>query len=262
MTMIITITNQKGGIGKSTTAHNIGAGLALKGKKTLLIDLDPQGNLSMSCGISEPAMTVYSILTGKAPAKQVIKPVKKNLDIIPASLNLSTADLELTDVGKEYKLAEAIEPVRGDYDYIVIDTPPALGILSVNALTIAHRVIIPAQADVFSLEAIRQLYSTIEAIQRYTNKELRIGGILLTRYNNRNILTQNLTEVLQKTAKQLDTKVFKSTIRETVAIREAQAKKQDIFAYAKSSGIANDYMGLVMEIMKDKLNTKQITRKK
>lgn len=257
MAMIITITNQKGGIGKSTTAHNVGAGLAMKGKKTLLVDLDPQGNLSMSCGISEPAKTVYSMLTGKASAKEIIKPVKKNLDIIPASLNLSTADLELTDVGKEYKLAEALESVRGDYDYIVIDTPPALGILSVNALTVAHRVIIPAQADVFSLEAIRQLYSTIEAIQRYTNKELKIAGILLTRYNNRNILTQNLTEVLHETAKQLKTKVFKSTIRETVAMREAQAKKKDIFAYAKTSGVAQDYMGLVAEIMKDKITTKK-----
>lgn len=256
MTMIITITNQKGGIGKSTTAHNIGAGLALKGKKTLLIDLDPQGNLSMSCGIAEPAKTVYSILTGKATAKEVIKPVKKNLDIIPAALNLSTADLDLTDVGKEYKLTEAIEPVRDDYDYIIIDTPPALGILSVNALTAAHRVIIPAQADIFSLEAIRQLNGTIAQVQKYTNKELKIAGILLTRYNNRNILTQNLTEVLQKTAKQLNTKIFKNTIRETVAMREAQAKRKDIFTYAKTSGVASDYMGLVGEIMKEKLSKK------
>ena len=256
MAMIITITNQKGGIGKSTTAHNIAAGFALKGKKTLLIDLDPQGNLSMSCGISEPAMTVYSILTGKATAKQVIRPVKKNLDIIPAALNLSTADLELTDVGKEYKLAEALESVRGEYDYIVIDTPPALGILSVNALTVAHRVVIPAQADVFSLEAIRQLYNTISQIQKYTNKELQIAGILLTRYNNRNILTQNLTEVLTDTAKQLKTKIFKNTIREAVAMREAQAKHQDIFTYAKSSGVASDYMGLVGELMKEKPNKK------
>jgi chromosome partitioning protein len=156
-------------------------------------------------------------------------------------------------VGKEYKLTEALESVKGDYDYIIIDTPPALSILTVNALTVADKVIIPAQADLFSLEAIRQLNSTIQTIKRYTNKNLSIAGILLTRYNNRNILTQELTEVLNTTAEYLQTKVFKSTIREAVAIKESQTQKQDIFTYSPESNVAGDYMNLVEEVIKDSI---------
>lgn len=251
--MIITVTNQKGGVSKSTTSQNLGAGLASRGYKVLLIDLDAQANLSLSCGVKEPQKTVYTILKDKTQTKACIKPVKENLWLIPASLALSTADLELNEVGKEYRLAEALEAVKGEYDYIIIDTPPALSILTVNALTVADKVIIPAQADLFSLEAIKQLNSTIETIKRYTNKNLTIAGILLARYNNRNILTQELTEVLNTTADYLKTKVFKSTIREAIAIKEAQARKQDIFEYAPESNVACDYMGLVEEVIKDSI---------
>lgn len=251
--MIITVTNQKGGVSKSTTSQNLGAGLAKRGYKTLLIDLDAQANLTLSCGLKEPKETVYTILKDKTKTKAVVKPVKDNLYIIPASLALSTADLELNEVGKEYKLAEALEGIKSDYDYIIIDTPPALSILTVNALTVADKVIIPAQADVFSLEAIKQLNNTIETIKRYTNRNLTIAGILLARYNNRNILTQELTEVLNTTADYLKTKVFKSTIREAVAIKEAQARKQDIFEYSPECNVASDYMGLVDEVIKDSI---------
>jgi len=251
--MIITVTNQKGGVAKSTTSQNLGAGLAGKGYKVLLIDLDAQANLTLSCGVKEPAKTVYSILKDKTLTADAITPLKENLSIIPASLALSTADLELNGVGKEYKLTEALESVKGDYDYIIIDTPPALSILTVNALTVADKVIIPAQADLFSLEAIRQLNSTIQTIKRYTNKNLSIAGILLTRYNNRNILTQELTEVLNTTAEYLQTKVFKSTIREAVAIKESQTQKQDIFTYSPESNVAGDYMNLVEEVIKDSI---------
>lgn len=251
--MIITITNQKGGVAKSTTSQNLGAGLANKGYKVLLIDLDAQANLTLSCGVKEPAKTVYSILKDKTLTADAITPIKENLSLIPASLALSTADLELNGVGKEYKLAEALESVKNDYDYIIIDTPPALSILTVNALTVADKVIIPAQADLFSLEAIKQLNNTIETIRRYTNKGLTIAGILLARYNNRNILTQELTEVLNTTADYLKTKVFKNTIREAVAIKEAQARKQDIFTYSPESNVAGDYNGFVEEVIKDSI---------
>lgn len=251
--MIITITNQKGGVAKSTTSQNLGAGLANRGYKVLLIDLDAQANLTLSCGVKEPAKTVYSILKDKTLTADAITPIKENLSLIPASLALSTADLELNGVGKEYKLAEALESIKGDYDYIIIDTPPALSILTVNALTVADKVIIPAQADLFSLEAIKQLYNTIETIKRYTNKDLTIAGILLARYNNRNILTQELTEVLNSTADYLKTKVFKHTIREAVAIKESQARKQDIFTYSPESNVAGDYNGFVEEVIKDSI---------
>lgn len=251
--MIITITNQKGGVAKSTTSQNLGAGLSSKGYKVLLIDLDAQANLTLSCGVKAPANTVYTILKDKTKTKESIIPIKENLSLIPSNLALSTADLELNGVGKEYKLAEALESVKNDYDYIIIDTPPALSILTVNALTVADKVIIPAQADLFSLEAIKQLYNTIETIKRYTNKDLTIAGILLARYNNRNILTQELTEVLNTTAEYLQTKVFKSTIREAVAVKEAQARKQDIFTYSPESNVAGDYMNLVEEVIKDSI---------
>ena len=251
--MIITVTNQKGGVAKSTTSQNLGAGLAGKGYKVLLIDLDAQANLTLSCGVREPAKTVYSILKDKTLTADAITPIKENLSLIPASLALSTADLKLDGLGKEYRLAEALESVKNDYDYIIIDTPPALSILTVNALTVADKVIIPAQADVFSLEAIKQLNNTIETIKRYTNRNLTIAGILLARYNNRNILTQELTEVLNTTADYLKTKVFKSTIREAVAIKEAQARKQDIFEYSPECNVASDYMGLVDEVIKDSI---------
>jgi len=254
--MIITITNQKGGVAKSTTSQNLGAGLANRGYKVLLIDLDAQANLTLSCGVKEPAKTVYSILKDKTLTADAITPIKENLSLIPASLALSTADLELNGVGKEYKLAEALESIKGDYDYIIIDTPPALSILTVNALTVADKVIIPAQADLFSLEAIKQLYNTIETIKRYTNKDLTIAGILLARYNNRNILTQELTEVLNSTADYLKTKVFKHTIREAVAIKESQARKQDIFTYSPESNVAGDYNGFVEEVIKDSVRGK------
>ena len=251
--MIITITNQKGGVSKSTTSQNLGAGLAKRGYKTLLIDLDAQANLTLSCGVKTPATTVYNILKDKTKTREAITPIKENLSLIPASLSLSTADLELNGVGKEYKLAEALESIKDAYDYIIIDTPPALSILTVNALTVADKVIIPAQADLFSLEAIKQLNSTIDTIKRYTNKDLTIAGILLARYNNRNILTQELTEVLNTTADYLKTKVFKSTIREAIAIKEAQARKQDIFEYSPECNVASDYMGLVEEVIKDSI---------
>lgn len=249
--MIITMTNQKGGVSKSTSTQNLGAGLAMKGYKVLLIDLDAQANLSLSCGVKELQKTVYTILKDKTQTRACIKPIKENLSLIPASLALSTADLELNEDGKEYRLAKAIEAIKGEYNLIIIDTPPALSILTVNALTVADKVIIPAQADLFSLEAIKQLTGTINTIRRYTNKSLSIMGILLTRYNNRNILTQELTEVLNATAEHLQTRVFKSTIREAIAIKEAQAKKQDIFEYSPECNVAGDYMALVEEVIEE-----------
>lgn len=255
--MILTITNQKGGIGKSTSTQNIGAGLATRGYKTLLIDLDAQANLTFSTGLksADIAGTAFELLQDKSDIKAVdcIAGLKENLFIIPASLKLSQADLLITGIGKEMRLKKALDPIKSEFDFIVIDTPPSLGILTVNALTTADRVILPAQADSFSLEAIKQLYGNLQLVKEYYNPELKIEGVLLTRYAGRSVLTQNITEQFKTLAEGIQTKVFKNTIREAIAIKESQTSRKDIFDYAPECNVALDYLGVVDEIIKDTL---------
>ena len=248
MAKVTAIINQKGGVGKSTTSQSLAAGLSLKGFKVLLIDMDSQGNLSFSTGANKAAVSILEVLKQEAPAADAIQKVG-NLDIIPASISLAGADMQLTEMGKEYRLRETLEPIKKNYDYIIIDTPPALGILTINALTAADDIIIPAQADIYSIDAIGQLYNTVKAVQQYTNKNLSIKGVLLTRYSDRTILSRDLSDMIQQTAEQLHTKLFKATIREAIGIKEAQAQKQDIFAYSSNSKVAADYMQLVDEFL-------------
>lgn len=248
MAKVTAIINQKGGVGKSTTSQSLAAGLSLKSFKVLLIDMDSQGNLSFSTGANKAAVSILEVLKQEAPAADAIQTVG-NLDIIPASISLAGADMQLTEMGKEYRLREALEPIKKNYDYIIIDTPPALGILTINALTAADDIIIPAQADIYSIDAIGQLYNTVKAVQQYTNKNLSIKGVLLTRYSDRTILSRDLSDMIQQTAEQLHTKLFKATIREAIGIKEAQAQKQDIFAYSSNSKVAADYMQLVDEFL-------------
>lgn len=248
MTTVTAIINQKGGVGKSTTSQTLAAGLSLKGFKVLLIDMDSQGNLSFSVGANKAAVSILEVLKQEATAAEAIQTIG-SLDIIPASISLAGADMQLVEMGKEYRLKEALEPIKGKYDYIVIDTPPALGILTINALTAADNIVIPSQADIYSVDAIGQLYNTVRAVQQYTNKELSIKGILLTRYSDRTILSRDLADMIQRTAEQLNTKLFKATIREAIGIKEAQAQKQDIFAYSGNSKVAGDYMQFVNEFL-------------
>lgn len=248
--MIIAIGNQKGGIGKSTTTQAIGAYYSLKGYKTLLIDLDPQSNLTIATGASrEDVLTTYELLNKdiRADVKKAIQPIRDNLDIIPASNKLSEIADHLPKIGRYDVLKKALEPIISEYKVIVLDTPPALSDLTLNALMVAQKVVVPAQADLFSLEAIKELSGTIEAVRDY-NKELEVAGILLTRYQPRSILTQELTELIENTAKSLNTKVFKRAIREAVAIKEAQAMHQDIFTYAPKSKVAGDYEAFIKEL--------------
>lgn len=248
--MIIAIGNQKGGIGKSTTTQAIGAYYSLKGYKTLLIDLDPQSNLTIATGASrEDVLTTYELLNKdiRADVKKAIQPIRDNLDIIPASNKLSEIADHLPKIGRYDVLKKALEPIISEYKVIVLDTPPALSDLTLNAFMVAQKVVVPAQADLFSLEAIKELSGTIEAVRDY-NQELEVAGILLTRYQPRSILTQELTELIEDTAKNLNTKVFKRPIREAVAIKEAQAMHQDIFTYAPKSKVAGDYEAFIKEL--------------
>lgn len=247
---IISVINQKGGVGKSTTSQSMAAGLSLKGYKVLLIDMDAQGNLSYSVGADKAELTSLEVLKQEATIEEATQHIK-GLDIVPASISLAGADMVLTEMGKEYRLREALEPVKKKYDYIVIDTPPALGVLTVNALTASDSVVIPSQADIYSIDAIGQLYNTIKAVIQYTNKYLKIKGILLTRYSDRSVLSRDLAAMIDDTANKLNTKLFKATIREAIAIKEAQANKQDIFSYAGKSNVAEDYRAFIEEFLED-----------
>lgn len=247
----IAIINQKGGVGKSTTASAIGGGLTLKGGKVLFVDLDPQCNLSFLMEANISGLTQASaldVLQGSASAADAVQHTPQG-DIIAASPALSGADIVLTATGKEYRLKEALEDVAGDYDYCIIDTPPALGILTVNALTACNGCIIPAQADFLSLQGIGQLHGTIETVRKYCNPGLMVYGIVLTRYSARAVITREVTAMMQETASTLNTRLYNTRIRECTAIKEAQAMRQSIYAYAPRSNAAADYTALIKEIM-------------
>lgn len=247
-TKIIAITNQKGGVGKSTTAAALTAGLTLKKFKVLAIDLDPQGNLTHTSSAVTKGATVLGVLTGDVKAAAAIQHTDTG-DIIAANRGLAGADAFIIDTGKEYCLKEALEEISENYDYIVIDTPPSLGILTVNALTAADKIVIPAQCDIYSLTGIEQLSDTIKPVKKYCNKNLKLEGILLTRYNARTTLTKEVAELAGQLALKLGTKLFKSTIREAVVVKEAQISQMSLFAYSPKSKAAEDYGLFVDEII-------------
>lgn len=236
----IAIVNRRGGVGKTATAHALGAGLQRKGYKVLFIDLDSQANLTYDTGAIAGSYTSMDLLRGTATIDQIIASTSRE-DVIPASPNLSAADILITETGKEYRLKEALEPVSERYDYIVIDTPPALGTITTNALTAATTAIIPAQAEIHSLQGIGLLNESISAVRKYTNSSLSVDGILLTRYNGRSIISKDMRDNLESIAVALRTQVYKVPIRECVSIKEAQAQQQDIFTYAPRSNAAKDY---------------------
>lgn len=244
---VIAVINQKGGVGKSTTAHAIGAGLTLKGYRVLYIDLDAQGNLSYTLGANTGGLTAMELLQGKSPQATIQR--TEQGDAIASSPSLAGADTIITATGKEYRLREALEPLKKNYDYCIIDTPPALGILTINALTACTGAIIPAQADIYSLQGISQLHSTIETVKRYCNPALSIKGIVLTRYNSRAIISREVADMIEQTAGQLQTKLYKAKIRECTAIKEAQATQQSIYSYAPRSNATTDYTALIDEIL-------------
>lgn len=247
---IYAIINQKGGVGKSTTALAVGAGLILKGYSVLYVDLDAQGNLSYTLGANTQGYNAIGILQRPETAKEEIQHTMHG-DIIASSPALAGADIVITETGKEYRLKEALESISCNYDYCIVDTPPALGILTVNALTACKGVIIPAQADIYSLQGISQLNNTIQTVKKYCNHNLVIMGIVLTRYNPRSVISREITELIEQTAKQLKTKLYKTRIRECTAIKEAQAVKQNIFTYSPRSNATADYKALVDEILRE-----------
>lgn len=242
--MIITVINQKGGVGKTTTAAALLSYYHEQGKKALAVDMDPQCNLSLVTGAQMGGRSVLGALTGQADTADTIQHTQ-NGDIIAGAEALSAAESLLNSTGKEYKLREALEPITGSYERIIIDSPPALGVLSVNALTAADVVIIPCSADLLSIQSLKQLEKTISEVKKYCNPKLKIAGILLTKHNPRTVLSRDFQSVLEQEAAAIGTKVFKTAIRDSVAIKQAQAMQRSIFT--QQGGAVDDYKAFIEE---------------
>ena len=247
---IITIANQKGGVGKTTTAHALATGLIYRGYKTLVVDTDPQGNLTYTMNADESGAGVYEVLKGQLTALEAIQRTTQG-DIISGSLMLSGTDMEFMDTGREYLLTEALEPLKASYDFIIIDSPPTLGILTINALTAANDLIIPMGADAYSLQGLAQLSTTITKVKKHCNPALNVAGLLITKYNGRSILSQELRETIEnKAAHAVNASVFMTIIREGIAIKEAQTRQKSLFVTAPQSNSARDYLAFVDEYLK------------
>jgi chromosome partitioning protein len=245
MGIIISLLNHKGGVGKTTSAINIGAGLVELGKKVLLVDLDPQANLTLSLGIPRQRVTIYEALRGESEPEPYT--VRDNLDVITSSLDLSGAEMELiNEAGREYILREMFEPLTEIYDYIIIDCPPSLGLLTLNALTSCRFVIIPLQTEFLALQGLAKIKQVIDKVKFRLNKNLEIGGVVATMYDSRRILNRDVVDTIHK---YFGDKVFKTYIRDTVALAEAPAQRKDIFMYQPKSVGAKDYMSLCHEIL-------------
>jgi chromosome partitioning protein len=250
MKKIIAIANQKGGVAKTTTTGALAAGLKQKGYKVLTIDLDPQGNLTDSVGADGYNFpTTYELMKREAKPEEAIQHLEA-FDIIPANIMLAGAEQEFSQIGKEQRLKETIAPVVSQYDYIIIDTPPALGVLTVNAFTVADEIIIPTTAGIFAAKGIRQLHDTIVNVQKYCNDKVKIAGILLTKYNPRSNNNKDMKELTEQIGEYIKAPIFKTYIRATVAVEEAQARATDLFTYNGDSTAAADYAAFVDEYLK------------
>lgn len=246
MAKIISVINQKGGVGKSTIAFNLSVGLCKEGKKGLLIDLDSQCSITQTAKANMQKPSIYEVLMEKNKTSEAIQRTQE-LDIIAGSSLLANIDAVLIGTGKEYRLREKLANIKDNYDFIVIDTPPALSIASINALTASKNMLIASLADAYSLAGIGQLYQTFKAVKTYCNPDLNIAGIVLNRVTPQTILNKDMSAMAKDLAKQIGTKVFESVIREYSAIKEAQALKTNIFDYAPKHNATKDYRSFIKE---------------
>lgn len=254
--MIITaIINQKGGVGKTTTSQALSEGLALRGYKVLMLDLDPQGNLSKAYKIKAQYQGSLSLFRGGADIRGEIIALSDRLSLLPSSPYLSELDSTTAgEKGREYLLKRALAPLGGEFDYCIIDTPPSLGTATVNALTASGGIVITTLCEYFSLEGIQQLIDTVNTIKKYTNPSLAIRGLLLTRYNNRSIIKREIEEQLKAKAQSLGTIVYNSHIRESIAIIEAQTVGKGIYSYSMRNNASRDYLSFTDEFIKQDKN--------
>ncbi len=249
--MIVAVANQKGGVGKTTTAQALAAGLAERGYKVLGIDLDPQGNFSTACGaVNYNVPTVYELMKQTAGIEEAIQRMKGGYDVVPANIMLAGAEQELSQTGKEHRLKEAVSTVAGNYDFVVIDTPPSLGVLTVNAFTCASDILIPTTAGIFATAGISQLSETVSSVQKYCNPAVKIRGILFTRFNPRANISRQIKELTEQLSEYISAPIYQTYIRAGVVVEEAQVNKADLFDYAGKSTVAEDYRAFIGEFLK------------
>lgn len=241
----ISIMNHKGGTGKTTSSINIGAGLAKKGLKVLLLDIDSQANLTEGLGKGDPELSVYDSI--RENKKLPILNVSENLDLVPSSIDLLGAEMEIVSkIGREQILHKLLKPIRSEYDYIIIDCPPSVGLLTVNAMVASDTILLPLQGEYFAYKGVDRLLGIVNEVRDNLNDKLEIGGVFITQINPNRILTKTIVE---KLTEDLQDKVFDTKIRINVALAEAQLQGQTIFDYAPESNGAKDYEMLVEEIL-------------
>ena len=248
---IIAFSNQKGGVGKTTTAVNLSACLALQKKKVLLIDADPQGNATSGVGANKNVeKSTYDVIINQTDIKEVIqKSAVDNLDVCASNIDLAGAEVQLvSQLSREQRLKEALENVRGEYDFIIIDCPPSLGLVTLNALTASDTVLVPIQCEYYALEGLGQLMSTIDLVQKHLNKNLAVEGVALTMYDARTNLSM---QVIEEVRKYFGNKVYRSVIPRNVRLSEAPSFGLPIALYDKNSKGAEAYTNLAKEVIKN-----------
>ena len=250
MCKVIAIANQKGGVGKTTTTVNLGASLAFVGKKILLVDSDAQGNATSGMGIRKPDVThdIYDVLVNEVPIQDAIYPTsRENLDIVPATLQLAGAEIELTSMmARESRLKMALNEVKDQYDFILIDCPPSLGHLTINAFTASDSILIPVQCEYYALEGLSQLLNTVRLVQKHFNPELEIEGVLLTMYDARTNLG---AEVVEEVRRYFQEKVYDTIIPRNIRLSEAPSHGMSIIDYDIRSKGAEVYQALAKEVL-------------
>ena len=250
MGRIIAIANQKGGVGKTTTAINLSACLAERGKKVLSVDMDPQGNMTSGLGMDKNSVetTIYDLIIGEVTIEEAVKRnIHENLDIIPTSIDLSGAEIELLDQeGKEYILRKALHDIKNKYDFIIIDCPPSLSILTINAMTAADSVLVPIQCEYYALEGLSQLIHTVELVKNRLNNELKIEGVVFTMYDARTNLS---LQVVENVKDNLEQNIYKTIIPRNIRLAEAPSYGMPINHYDPKSAGAESYLKLADEVI-------------
>lgn len=247
----ISLTNHKGGVAKTTTTYALGVGLEKKGYKILLVDMDPQSNLSFAANVNLLKLehTLFDVFKGEAAAKDALIKLSDNMDLLVGSIDLAAADRTFTQLGREKMLSKALKSLKKEYDFVLIDTPPSLGVMNENALTCSDMVIVPIQAEAYALQGASQLKGFIDDIKENTNPNLEIAGILITRVDTRTNLYKVLYPEFEKIAAMMGTKIYKTAIRSTITVGEAALERTSIYEHEPDATATKDYEAFVDEFL-------------